>query len=100
MSPTRCAQSGLSCSDRASIAGERSVKVTSSNLLALGVADDIVAEPEGGAHADWRETARRLKATLLKHLAELKEMEVDALRQARWTKYESMGAWLGEDAGA
>jgi len=76
------------------------LKLTSSNLLALGVADDIVAEPEGGAHADWAETARRLKATLLNHLSQLDEMELDELLGNRWAKYESMGAWLGEDEGA
>ena len=52
------------------------------------------------AHADWIETGVRLKETLLKHLEELKSLEVDDLRQARWTKFESMGAWLGEDAEA
>jgi acetyl-CoA carboxylase carboxyl transferase subunit alpha len=64
------------------------------------VADDIVAEPEGGAHADPAETARRVKAALVKHLDELRQMDEDELREARWHKYESMGAWLGEDADA
>jgi len=75
------------------------LKITSSNLLSLGVADDIVAEPEGGAHADWAETARRLKEALLRHLAELDELDVDTLLARRWAKYESMGAWLGEGEG-
>ena len=78
----------------------QALKLTSSNLLALGVADDIVAEPEGGAHADPNETARRVKAMLLKHLQELRGMDVEERRQARWAKYESIGAWQGEDAGA
>ncbi|HSG50321.1 MAG TPA: acetyl-CoA carboxylase carboxyltransferase subunit alpha [Longimicrobiales bacterium] len=76
------------------------LKLTSSNLVALGVADDIVPEPEGGAHADRGETARRLKDTLLRHLAELDELDLDTLLARRWAKYESMGAWLGEDEGA
>ena len=76
------------------------LKLTSSNLLALGVADDIVAEPEGGAHADWSETASRLKDALLRHLGELDQLDVDELLARRWRKYESIGAWLGEDEGA
>jgi acetyl-CoA carboxylase carboxyl transferase subunit alpha len=76
------------------------LKLTSSNLLALGVADDIVAEPEGGAHADWSETASRLKDALVRHLGELDALEVDELLARRWSKYESIGAWLGEDEGA
>jgi acetyl-CoA carboxylase carboxyl transferase subunit alpha len=73
------------------------LKLTSSNLLALGVTDDIVGEPEGGAHADWPETAQRLKESLVTHLTELAELDVDTLLQRRWAKYESIGAWLGED---
>ncbi|MDT8341884.1 MAG: acetyl-CoA carboxylase carboxyltransferase subunit alpha [Longimicrobiales bacterium] len=73
------------------------LKLTSANLLALGVADDVVAEPAGGAHADWAETARRLRAALTRHLAELDELDVQTLLARRWAKYEAMGAWLGED---
>ncbi len=73
------------------------LKITSSNLASLGVADDVVPEPPGGAHADWDETARRLKEALLRHLTELDELDVDTLRQRRWAKFEAMGAWSGED---
>ena len=73
------------------------LKITSSNLVALGVADDVVPEPPGGAHADWDVTADRLKDALLRHLGELDEMDVDTLLQRRWAKYEAMGAWSGED---
>jgi acetyl-CoA carboxylase carboxyl transferase subunit alpha len=75
----------------------QALKLTSSNLLALGVADDIVAEPDGGAHADWDQTARQLQRSLAKHLSELIELDMDTLLRQRWAKYESMGAWLGED---
>ena len=73
------------------------LKITSSNLTSLGVADDVIPEPPGGAHADWDETARRLKEALLRHLTELDELDVDTLRQRRWAKFEAMGAWSGED---
>ncbi|MEJ2541006.1 MAG: acetyl-CoA carboxylase carboxyltransferase subunit alpha [Gemmatimonadota bacterium] len=73
------------------------LKITSSNLLALGVADDVISEPDGGAHADWADTARRLKEALVRHLSELNEFDVDTLLEHRWAKYEAMGAWLGED---
>ena len=74
------------------------LKLTSSNLVKLGVADDIVPEPAGGAHADWDETSRRLRDALLSHLTELDELEPDELLRRRWAKYEGIGAWTGEDA--
>jgi acetyl-CoA carboxylase carboxyl transferase subunit alpha len=73
------------------------LKITSANLAALGVADDVIAEPPGGAHADWPETARRVKEALLRHLGELRALDEETLRQRRWAKYEGMGMWLGED---
>jgi acetyl-CoA carboxylase carboxyl transferase subunit alpha len=69
------------------------LKMTSTNLLDLGVADEIVEEPAGGAHSDWDETAKRLGEALLRTLDELDELDVDALRGARWGKYDAMGAW-------
>jgi acetyl-CoA carboxylase carboxyl transferase subunit alpha len=73
------------------------LKLTASNLAALGVADTIVAEPDGGAHADWQETARRLKSTLVETLTELDRLDADTLLNQRWAKFESIGTWLGEE---
>lgn len=73
------------------------LKITSANLVALGVADDVIAEPPGGAHADWTETARRVKEALLRHLSELSSLDESTLLERRWAKYEGMGMWLGED---
>lgn len=75
------------------------LKLTSANLVALGVADDIVPEPAGGAHADWDTTAGRLKDKLIQHLTELDELDTDEMLNRRWHKYETMGAWLGESEG-
>ena len=73
------------------------LKLTSSNLKALGVADRVIEEPPGGAHADWEGTAEALAAALEGELEELDAMDPDALRAARWAKFEAMGAWRGED---
>ncbi len=69
------------------------LKMTSANLTALGVCDEIVREPAGGAHSDWDQTARALKEALVRNLETLSELPVDELRQARWAKFEAMGAW-------
>lgn len=75
--------------DKAAVA----LRLTSGDLLALGVADEIVAEPPGGAHADPDTTAASLKDALLRHLQELTALQVDELREARWAKYDAIGAF-------
>jgi len=74
----------------------RALKLTSSNLKALGVADHVIEEPPGGAHADWKSTAEALRDTLLDELKELDALGPDALREKRWAKFEAIGAWRGE----
>jgi acetyl-CoA carboxylase carboxyl transferase subunit alpha len=69
------------------------MKITAGDLLRLGVIDDIVAEPAGGAHSDWERTAEALREALGRHLGELRAVPTDELRRARWEKYMSMGEW-------
>ena len=57
------------------------------------VADEVVEEPCGGAHSDWDGAAARLKDALMRHVSELTSMEPGALLEARWAKFEGMGAW-------
>jgi acetyl-CoA carboxylase carboxyl transferase subunit alpha len=71
----------------------RALKLTSKDLLQLGVADDVIPEPPGGAHADWDGTATSLRTVLSQQLAELSEMTADERRAIRWKKFEAMGAW-------
>jgi acetyl-CoA carboxylase carboxyl transferase subunit alpha len=69
------------------------LKLTAKDLLALGVCDEIVPEPEGGAHTDWDGASERLGAVLKRTLSELERLPVDELREGRWKKYEAIGAW-------
>jgi acetyl-CoA carboxylase carboxyl transferase subunit alpha len=71
----------------------KAMKMTAEDLTELGVIDDIVPEPAGGAHSDWEATGARLKEALQRHLAELAELDVAALRQRRLEKYLGMGQW-------
>jgi len=71
----------------------RALKLTSSDLHRLGVCDEVIPEPAGGAHADWDATASSLAGTLVRHLAELGSLSPEDRRKARWAKYEAMGAW-------
>ena len=71
----------------------RAMKMTAEDLTDLGVVDDIVTEPAGGAHSDWEATGAALKEALGKHLAELRAASVEELRATRLQKYLGMGEW-------
>jgi acetyl-CoA carboxylase carboxyl transferase subunit alpha len=70
------------------------LRMTSSDLTRLGVCDEVIQEPAGGAHADWGATAVALEASLVRNLAELEVLSPEDRREARWAKYEAMGAWV------
>jgi len=72
------------------------LKLTAADLAALGVIDEVIPEPVGGAHTDWDESARRLRAAVVRHLDELRALPVDELRRRRWSKFEAMGQWREE----
>lgn len=69
------------------------LKLTAPDLKKLGVADEVIEEPNGGAHSDWDAVAGALKKTLMRHLGELVAMDPEMRRQARWEKYGRMGEW-------
>jgi acetyl-CoA carboxylase carboxyl transferase subunit alpha len=69
------------------------LKLTAPDLNELGVVDEVIPEPGGGAHEDPEGTARALHQALTRHLGELVGLDPDALREARWAKYEALGAW-------
>ena len=69
------------------------LRLTSSDLLALGVADEVIPEPPGGAHADPASTMAAVSAALNRHLNALQSMETDRMVAARWAKYEALGTW-------
>jgi len=68
------------------------LKITAKDLLGLGVIDEIIAEPPGGAHADPDATATALGEALRRHVRELRKLKIDKLLKRREEKYLSMGA--------
>jgi len=90
ISPEGCA--AILWQDRsASAKAAEALKITSKDLLELGLVDEIVPEPLGGAHNDPDATAATLKMHLLKHLQDLQALSApDRLRQ-RYAKYRAYG---------
>src|SRR5213594_4154974 len=72
------------------------LKITAQDLLQLGVIDEIVPEPPGGAHADPDATAETLGSALRRHLAQLGKLRIVKLLKRREEKYLSMGALSGK----
>ena len=69
------------------------LRLTSADLMELGVCDQIVPEPAGGAHADWDAAARNLQRALVGVLDELCPLSIETLLDQRRAKYESIGTW-------
>ncbi len=69
------------------------MKVTAPDLLKLGIIDEIIKEPEGGAHRDYDLAAKLVKEAILKHLRELRKIPVKKLLEQRLQKFSKMGAW-------
>ncbi|HUL48618.1 MAG TPA: acetyl-CoA carboxylase carboxyltransferase subunit alpha [Gemmatimonadales bacterium] len=68
------------------------LKLTAEDLLTLGVVDEIVPEPPGGAHADPEAAADLLGDSLRRHVRQLRRIRIEKLRRRREEKYLSMGA--------
>ena len=67
------------------------LKLTATDLKDLGVLDEIVPEPLGGAHRDPGSMARALRDSLLTHLRALENLSGDELVQQRYEKLKGMG---------
>jgi acetyl-CoA carboxylase carboxyl transferase subunit alpha len=69
------------------------LRLTARDLERLGVIDDIIPEPLGGAHRDPRETANTLKTYLLRYLRELRHLAPEDLLEQRYQKFRRMGVF-------
>jgi len=74
------------------------LKLSADQLEKLGVVDEVIVEPSGGAHNDPAQAASALKYALQKHLNDLRALEVDKLLDTRYERYRHLGVF--EEAGA
>lgn len=73
------------------------MRLTAREQQALGVIDIVISEPGVGAHADPRETARRLGEAIGAQLESLAHQDLDALLEARYARYRDFGAFTTAD---
>jgi acetyl-CoA carboxylase carboxyl transferase subunit alpha len=70
------------------------LKLTAPSLLELGVIDEIIPEPPGGAHRYPQQVADRIKSVVLKHLKELVLFSKTKLLERRFKKFSLMGKFI------
>jgi acetyl-CoA carboxylase carboxyl transferase subunit alpha len=93
ISPEGCASIMWRDPRKAEIAAE-ALKITAQDLLKLGLIDEIVDEPEGGAHNDYEAAARMLDRVLARDLEEVSKLSTDQLLSARYEKFRRMGQFF------
>ena len=86
ISPEGCASILWKSSDKAAEAAE-ALNLTADRLLSLGLVDELVTEPLGGAHRDYDVMSNRLKERLEYNLKRLKTLSVDDLLKQRYKKW-------------
>src|SRR5512140_1620541 len=93
ISPEGCAAILWKDRTAASKAAE-ALKITAKDLLGLGLVDEIIPEPLGGAHTNQQAMADSLRQYLLKHLEELQKMTPDDRLKHRYAKFRGYGHFV------
>jgi acetyl-CoA carboxylase carboxyl transferase subunit alpha len=90
--PEGCANILWHDAARAGEAAE-ALKLTAEDALRLGVIDEVLPEPLGGAHRDAELTAQTIKDALLRHLQDLTGATPEAILAERYDKFRAMGRY-------
>jgi acetyl-CoA carboxylase carboxyl transferase subunit alpha len=95
ISPESCAAIVWRDSGKAELAA-KALKLTAPDLLALGLVDEIVPEPPGGAHTDHKAAAALLEPVLERCVAELEKLPLEVLLEQRYQKFRRMAQFFSE----
>jgi acetyl-CoA carboxylase carboxyl transferase subunit alpha len=92
ISPEGCA--AILWKDRANAPkAAEALKLNAANLKELGVVDEVIPEPLGGAHNDPAAAAESLKAAFTRHLDELVKLSPEKLLDGRYDRYRELGQY-------
>src|SRR5256884_7692480 len=92
ISPEACSAILLRDRRHAAEAAE-ALKLTAQDLLKLKVVDEIVAEPEGGAHRDYDSVAENLGTALRRNLERISDIPIEELLNRRYEKFRRLGSF-------
>lgn len=94
ISPEGCASILWRSSDKAQDAAA-AMRITAQDLLELKVIDDVIREPEGGAHRKPEDAIQSVGDTIARALNDMRHLSPEELRRQRREKYLAMGRNLG-----
>ncbi len=92
ISPESCSSILWRSWDKKETAAEQ-LRLTANDMKGFGLVDEIVPEPDGGAHWDYAEAANILKQRIIAAINEFKNMNPEERINQRIEKYEKMGFW-------
>ncbi|NOT12215.1 MAG: acetyl-CoA carboxylase carboxyl transferase subunit alpha [Methylococcaceae bacterium] len=95
ISPEGCASILWKSADKSQLAAE-AMGITSDRIRELGLLDEVVREPLGGGHRNFKSITLNLKEALLRHLADLKQLSIDDVLDRRYQRLLSFGAFTEE----
>ncbi len=72
------------------------LKLNAGELLKLGVIDEVIPEPMGGAHHDTAESASRLQSALVSALEKICSQKIETLLESRYNKFRKVGVFAEE----
>ncbi len=72
----------------------QALKITSDDLIELGIVDGAIKEPVGGAHTCYSEMSDNMKSAILDSLKELEGMSAEELKNQRYNKFRAMGRFI------
>ena len=90
ISPEGCAAILWKNQEKVEEAAE-ALRLTSQDLMKLGLIEEIIPEPLGGAHKDIEQTAINIKQAIIRNLSELKDLTLPELLEKRYEKYRRIG---------
>ena len=70
------------------------MKITAKDLLELNVIDEVITEPQGGAHKDIVFQAKQIKQSFIHQLNELNKLDGQALANHRFNKFRNIGTFI------
>ncbi len=94
ISPEGCASILWKDGSKSDLAAQ-AMKMTSTDLLTLGIVDRIVNEPPGGAHQDPYAAAKLVEASIAESLATLCALSPEAIVAHRYARFRGLGAFVG-----
>ncbi|MGA2904713.1 MAG: acetyl-CoA carboxylase carboxyltransferase subunit alpha [Candidatus Korobacteraceae bacterium] len=93
ISPEGCASIMWRDAGKKAVAAQ-ALHITAKDILELGICDEVVPEPPGGAQHDYDAAANALADALEKHLSELEKLPTGALLDARYNKFRKMAQYF------